>query len=302
MVVFENVLESIGNTPMIRLSKLGKGLKSEVFVKVEGGNPGGSIKDRAALFMIRDAESRGVLKPGMPIIEPTSGNTGIGLCMVGAFLGYRCIIVMPDTMSAERISLMKSFGGEIVLTPGKEGMAGSIRKAEELREQTGGFIPSQFDNHANVTSHVVTTAREILDQIPDVDYVVAGIGSAGTVTGVGMGLRKYASKAKVIGVEPASSPLITEGKFGPHKIQGIGANFVPGNLNMDYVEKVVTVTDDEAVEFARRLVREEGLFAGISSGANVCAALKLASEVEGKKIVAILPDRGDRYLSTGLFE
>lgn len=302
MAVCENVLESIGNTPMIRLGKMGKGLGSEVYVKVEGSNPGGSIKDRAALFMIRDAESKGNLKPGMPIIEPTSGNTGIGLCMIGAYLGYRCIIVMPDTMSAERISLMKSFGAEVVLTPGKDGMAGSIDKARELKEQLGGFIPSQFENPANTMSHVVTTSREILEQIPDVDYVVAGIGSAGTATGLGMGFRKYASKAKVIGVEPASSPMITEGRCGPHKIQGIGANFVPANLDLEYVEKVVTVTDDDAVEYARRLVREEGIFAGISSGAAVCAALRLASETEGKKIVAILPDRGDRYLSTGLFE
>ena len=302
MTVCENVLESIGNTPMIRLGRMAEGLKSQVFVKYEGTNPGGSIKDRAALFMIRDAESRGALKKGMTIIEPTSGNTGIGLCMIGAYLGYRCIIVMPDTMSKERISLMKAYGAEVVLTPGAEGMAGSLKKADELKEELGGFIPSQFSNPANAEAHIITTSREILEQVPDVDYVVAGIGTAGTATGIGKGLRKYASKAKVIGVEPASSPLITEKRAGPHKIQGIGANFVPDILDLDYIEKVVTVTDDDAIQYARRLVREEGILAGISSGAAVCAALRLASETEGRKIVAILPDRGERYLSTGIFE
>lgn len=302
MTLYENVLESIGNTPIIRLGKLGSGLKSEVFVKFEGGNPGGSIKDRAALFMIRDAEESGSLKKGMAIIEPTSGNTGIGLCMIGAYLGYRCIIVMPDTMSAERITLMKAYGAEVVLTPGAEGMSGSIKKAEELKRELGGFVPSQFSNPANTASHMVTTTREILADLPDVDYVVAGIGSAGTATGIGIGFRRYGSDAKVIGVEPASSPMITENRSGPHRIQGIGANFIPENLQLEYIHKVVTVTDEDAIEHARRLAREEGIFAGISSGAAVSAALRLASEMEGRKILAILPDRGDRYLSTGLFE
>lgn len=302
MTTYGNVLECIGHTPMIRLAKLDEGTRSQIYAKVEGLNPGGSIKDRAALFMIRDAEERGLLREGSVIIEPTSGNTGIGLSMIGAYLGYKCIIVMPDTMSAERISLMKAFGAEVVLTPGKEGMSGAIKKAEELRGELGGFIPSQFENPSNTMSHVVTTSKEILEQLPDVDYVVAGIGTAGTATGIGMGLKKYSSKAKVIGVEPASSPMITEGRSAPHKIQGIGANFVPENLNMDYIEKVMTITDDESIEMTRRLVREEGIFAGISSGAAVAAAVKLASERKGSKIVAILPDRGDRYLSTGIFE
>ena len=302
MTVCGNVLESIGNTPMIRLARMDSGLKSQVFAKYEGTNPGGSIKDRAALFMIRDAEARGALRKGMTIIEPTSGNTGIGLCMIGAYLGYRCIIVMPDTMSKERISLMKAYGAEVVLTPGAEGMAGSLKKADELKAELGGFIPSQFSNPANAEAHLITTSREILEQVPDVDYVIAGIGTGGTATGIGKGLRKYGSKAKVIGVEPASSPLITEKRAGPHKIQGIGANFVPDILDLDYVEKVVTVTDDDAIAYTKRLVREEGILAGISSGAAVSAALKLASETEGKKIVAILPDRGERYLSTGIFE
>ena len=302
MKVCESILESIGNTPMIRLGKMDAGLGSQVFAKYEGTNPGGSIKDRAALFMIRDAEARGALKKEMTIIEPTSGNTGIGLSMIGTYLGYRCIIVMPDTMSKERISLMKAYGAEVVLTPGSEGMAGSLKKADELKESLGGFIPSQFSNPANVDAHIITTAKEILEQVPDVDYVIAGIGTAGTATGIGKGLRKYGSKAKVIGVEPASSPLITQKKAGPHKIQGIGANFIPDNLDLGCIEKVVTVTDDDAIGCARRLVREEGILAGISSGAAVSAALRLASESEGKKIVAILPDRGERYLSTGIFE
>ena len=302
MRAYSDVTEAIGNTPMIRLGRLGAGLLSEIYAKVEGLNPGGSIKDRAALFMIRDAEGSGALKEGMTIIEPTSGNTGIGLAMVGAFLGYRCVIVMPDTMSAERISLMRAFGAEVVLTPGAEGMAGALKEADRLKEELGGFIPSQFSNPSNAMAHQVTTAAEILEQVPDVDYVVAGIGTGGTATGIARGLREYDSKAKVIGVEPASSPLITEGRAGPHRIQGIGANFVPDLLDISVLDSVVTVTDEDAVLYARRLAREEGIFAGISSGAAVAAAARLAEEHPGSKIVAILPDRGDRYISTGLFE
>ena len=302
MRAYSDVTEAIGNTPMIRLGRLGAGLLSEIYAKVEGLNPGGSIKDRAALFMIRDAEGSGALKEGMTIIEPTSGNTGIGLAMIGAFLGYRCVIVMPDTMSAERISLMRAFGAEVVLTPGAEGMAGALKEADRLKEELGGFIPSQFSNPSNAMAHQVTTAAEILEQVPDVDYVVAGIGTGGTATGIARGLREYDSKAKVVGVEPASSPLITEGRAGPHQIQGIGANFVPDLLDPSVLDSVVTVTDEDAVLYARRLAREEGIFAGISSGAAVAAAARLAEEHPGSKIVAILPDRGDRYISTGLFE
>ena len=302
MRAYSDVTEAIGNTPMIRLGRLGAGLPSEIYAKVEGLNPGGSIKDRAALFMIRDAEGSGALKEGMTIIEPTSGNTGIGLAMVGVFLGYRCVIVMPDTMSAERISLMRAFGAEVVLTPGAEGMAGALKEADRLKEELGGFIPSQFSNPSNAMAHQVTTAAEILEQVPDVDYVVAGIGTGGTATGIARGLREYDSEAKVVGVEPASSPLITEGRAGPHQIQGIGANFVPDLLDQSVLDSVVTVTDEDAVLYARRLAREEGVFAGISSGAAVAAAARLAEEHPGSKIVAILPDRGDRYISTGLFE
>ena len=299
---YDDILATIGKTPVIRLNRLTSGLRSEVYVKVEGKNPGGSIKDRAAMSMIEDAVANGKLKEGGVIIEPTSGNTGIGLSMVAAVRGYRAIIVMPDTMSKERISLMKAFGAEVVLTPGKEGMAGAVSRAEALEKETGGIIVGQFYNPANPLAHYVGTAKEILEDIPDVDYVVAGIGTGGTVTGIGRGLKRFSSKAKVIGVEPAESPLITEGHAGPHKIQGIGANFVPENYDSDAVEKVVTVKGDDAIETTRELARKEGILAGISSGAAVRAALDLASKEDGKKIVAILPDVGDRYLSTGIFD
>jgi len=301
-MIFDSVIQTIGDTPMIRLNSLTKGLESQVYVKTEGKNPGGSIKDRAALSMIDDAVAKGKLKEGGTIIEPTSGNTGIGLAMVSAVRGYRAIIVMPDTMSKERISLMRAYGAEVVLTPGAQGMAGAVAKAEELAQATGGIIAGQFDNPANPEAHVVGTAKEILRDLPDVDYVVAGIGTGGTASGIGKGFRIYSSKAKVIGVEPAESPLITEGSAGPHKIQGIGANFIPGNYHSDEISEVVTVKGEDAIEMARRLAREEGILAGISSGAAVKAALELASREKGKKIVAILPDVGDRYLSTGIFD
>ena len=253
---FDDILGTIGRTPVVKLNRLTDGLRSEVYVKVEGQNPGGSIKDRAALSMIDDAVANGKLKEGGTIIEPTSGNTGIGLSMVAAVRGYKAVIVMPDTMSKERISLMKAFGAEVVLTPGKEGMAGAVAKAEEIAKETGGFIAGQFYNPANPLAHYVGTAKEILEDIPDVDYVVAGIGTGGTVTGIGRGLKRFSSKAKVIGVEPAESPLITEGHAGPHKIQGIGANFVPDNYDKDVVEKVVRIKGDDAIETARRLARK----------------------------------------------
>lgn len=301
-MLFDDVLSSIGNTPLIRLNRLTEGMGSEVYVKVEGKNPAGSIKDRAALSMIEDAVARGVLEEGGTVIEPTSGNTGIGLCMVCAVRGYRAVIIMPDTMSKERISLMKAYGAEVILTPGKDGMAGAVSEAERIAEERGGIIAGQFDNPANPRAHVVGTAKEILNDLPDVDYVVAGIGTGGTATGIGEGFKLYSSNAKVVGVEPAESPLITEGRSGPHKIQGIGANFIPGNYLEEYIDRVVTVKGDDSIEMMRRLAREEGILAGISSGAAVFAALEIASKEEGKKIVAILPDVGDRYLSTGIFD
>ncbi len=299
---FDDILGTIGRTPVVKLNRLAKGLGSEVYVKVEGKNPGGSIKDRAALSMIDDAVANGRLREGGTIIEPTSGNTGIGLAMVAAVRGYKAVIVMPDTMSKERISLMKAFGADVVLTPGKEGMAGAVAKAEEIAKETGGFIAGQFYNPANPLAHYVGTAKEILEDVPDVDYVVAGIGTGGTVTGIGRGLKRFSSKAKVIGVEPAESPLITEGRAGPHKIQGIGANFIPENYDKEVIDSIVTVKGDDAIETTRLLAREEGILAGISSGAAVKAALELAKTMEGKKIIAILPDVGDRYLSTGIFD
>ena len=301
-MLFDDVLSSIGNTPLIRLNRLTEGMGSEVYVKVEGKNPAGSIKDRAALSMIEDAVARGVLEEGGTVIEPTSGNTGIGLCMVCAVRGYKAVIIMPDTMSKERISLMKAYGAEVILTPGKDGMAGAVSEAERIAEERGGIIAGQFDNPANPRAHVVGTAKEILNDLPDVDYVVAGIGTGGTATGIGEGFKLYSSNAKVVGVEPAESPLITEGRSGPHKIQGIGANFIPGNYLEEYIDRVVTVKGDDSIEMMRRLAREEGMLAGISSGAAVFAALEIASKEEGKKIVAILPDVGDRYLSTGIFD
>ena len=301
-MLFDDVLSSIGNTPLIRLNRLTEGMGSEVYVKVEGKNPAGSIKDRAALSMIEDAVARGVLEEGGTVIEPTSGNTGIGLCMVCAVRGYKAVIIMPDTMSKERISLMKAYGAEVILTPGKDGMAGAVSEAERIAEERGGIIAGQFDNPANPRAHVVGTAKEILNDLPDVDYVVAGIGTGGTATGIGEGFKLYSSNAKVVGVEPAESPLITEGRSGPHKIQGIGANFIPGNYLAEYIDGVVTVKGDDSIEMTRRLAREEGILAGISSGAAVFAALEIASKEVGKKIVAILPDVGDRYLSTGIFD
>lgn len=301
-MLFDDVLSSIGNTPLIRLNRLTEGMGSEVYVKVEGKNPAGSIKDRAALSMIEDAVARGVLEEGGTVIEPTSGNTGIGLCMVCAVRGYKAVIIMPDTMSKERISLMKAYGAEVILTPGKDGMAGAVSEAERIAEERGGIIAGQFDNPANPRAHVVGTAKEILNDLPDVDYVVVGIGTGGTATGIGEGFKLYSSNAKVVGVEPAESPLITEGRSGPHKIQGIGANFIPGNYLEEYIDRVVTVKGDDSIEMMRRLAREEGILAGISSGAAVFAALEIASKEEGKKIVAILPDVGDRYLSTGIFD
>ena len=301
-MLFDDVLSSIGNTPLIRLNRLTEGMGSEVYVKVEGKNPAGSIKDRAALSLIEDAVARGGLEDGGTVIEPTSGNTGIGLCMVCAVRGYKAVIIMPDTMSKERISLMKAYGAEVILTPGKDGMAGAVSEAERIAEERGGIIAGQFDNPANPRAHVVGTAKEILNDLPDVDYVVAGIGTGGTATGIGEGFKLYSSNAKVVGVEPAESPLITEGRSGPHKIQGIGANFIPGNYLEEYIDRVVTVKGDDSIEMMRRLAREEGILAGISSGAAVFAALEIASKEEGKKIVALLPDVGDRYLSTGIFD
>ena len=300
-MIYENVTEAIGNTPMIRLNRIAPE-GSRVYVKTERTNPGGSIKDRAALYMIDDAVARGILKEGGTIVEPTSGNTGIGLALIAAARGYKAVFVMPDTMSQERILAMRAYGAEIILSPGSEGMGGAVALAERVASERGGWIPGQFDNPMNSAAHRYGTGKEILADLPDVDYVFAGMGTGGTASGIAMALKDAGSDAKVIGIEPAESPLVTEGRAGPHKIQGIGANFIPGNFDLDVVDRVITVSGDDAIATTVMLAREEGIFAGISSGAAVYAAVKMAEAEPGKKIVAILPDGGDKYMSTGIFD
>lgn len=300
MAVYENILECIGETPIVRLGKVVPP-GSEMYVKIERGNPGGSVKDRAAASMIADAEARGVLRKGGVIVEPTSGNTGIALCMAAAAKGYRTIIVIPDTMSEERMAYMRAYGAEIVITPGAEGMRGAVERAEKIAKETGAFLPGQFDNPANTAAHRVGTGREILRDLPGVDYVFSGIGTGATATGIAQAIADAGSHAKVVGVEPAESPLLTEGKAGPHGIQGIGANFVPGCLDVGIVSEVVKVATRDAEIMAVRLAREEGIFAGISSGAAVAAMVEFNKANKGKKLLAILPDGGEKYLSTGIY-
>ena len=301
MTLYSSITETIGDTPLVRLNRMNPP-GTEVYVKVERGNPAGSIKDRVALSMINDAVARGALKEGGTVIEPTSGNTGIAVAMIAAARGYRAIIVMPDTMSRERISLMRAYGAEVVLSPGAQGMQGAVDRADEIAKETGGFICGQFDNPANTAAHRVGTGPEILRDLPDVDYVFAGIGTGGTASGIAMAFRDAGSKARVVGVEPAESPLLTQGKAGPHKIQGIGANFVPGNYHSEAIDSVETVTGDDAVATAVELARKEGIFAGISSGANVFAALRKVREEPSARVVAILPDGGDKYMSLDIFD
>ena len=301
--IYTSLDQLIGGTPLLRLEL--PGLKARLLVKLEGLNPGGSVKDRAALAMITDAEEKGLLPPGGTIIEPTSGNTGIGLAAVAAAKGYRTIIVMPDTMSVERRLLMEAYGAKVVLTPGAEGMSGAVENAKALaRETPGSFLPLQFDNPANAQAHYTATGPEIwADTDGAVDIFVAGVGTGGTVTGVGRFLKERKPDVCIVAVEPADSPLLSQGKAGPHGIQGIGANFVPAVLDPSVIDRVVTVTTQEAYAAARLLGSQVGILAGISSGAALHAALELASREEnaGKTIVALLPDSGERYLSTGLF-
>ncbi|MBQ2854541.1 MAG: cysteine synthase A [Oscillospiraceae bacterium] len=302
-----SVSQLIGGTPLLELCNIEKkdGLSVRLLAKVEGMNPAGSAKDRVGLAMIEDAENRGLLQPGSTIIEPTSGNTGIGLCCVAAARGYRCIIVMPDSMSIERQKLMTAFGAELVLTPGAEGMSGAIAKAEALKAQIpGAIIAGQFVNPANPDAHYRTTGPEIwADTDGGVDIFVAGIGTGGTITGTGRYLKEKNPSVQIIGMEPADSPLLTKGTAGPHGIQGIGANFVPEILDMSVVDEVVTCPLEGAYACGRRLGREEGILAGISSGGALWAALEIAKrpENQGKTIVVLLPDSGERYLSTAMF-
>lgn len=297
MAVYDNILECIGDTPIVRLGKISR----SVYVKIEKANPGGSIKDRAAVSMIADAEAEGLLKPGGTIIEPTSGNTGIALCMAAAAKGYKTVIVIPDTMSEERLAYMRAFGAEIVLTPGDGGMQGAVDKAAELAKKRNAFVPGQFSNPFNPAAHRTGTGKEILRDIPDLDYVFAGIGTGGTATGIAQCFTDAGAKAKVIGVEPVESPLLSEGKAGLHGIQGIGANFIPECLDTELLHDIVTVSTENAERMAVRLAREEGIFAGISSGAAVFAAVEFSKDNKGKKILAILPDGGEKYLSTGIY-
>ena len=305
IMIHRNITELIGRTPLVEISGL-EGQKARIAVKVESFNPGGSVKDRIALSMIEDAEARGVLAPGATIIEPTSGNTGVGLAWIGRVKGYRVILTMPETMSRERRSLLKAYGAELVLTPGTEGMKGAIRKAEELRAATpGAIILGQFVNPANPVAHEKYTGEEIWnDTEGQVDIFIAGAGTGGTVSGTGRALKRHKPEVRIIAVEPAGSPVLTEGHAGPHKIQGIGAGFVPDTLDRSVVDEVLTVADEAAFEGMRLLSRREGILAGISSGAAFSAALEVARREEnaGKLVVALLPDTGERYLSTGLFE
>ena len=306
--IYTSAAQLIGRTPLLRLCNMEKkdGLQVRLLVKLESRNPAGSAKDRVALSMIEEAEKSGILTPGATIIEPTSGNTGIGLCSVAAARGYKCIIVMPDSMSMERRLLMTAFGGRLVLTPGSEGMTGAIAKAEELaKEIPGSWIAGQFDNPANPQAHYHTTGPEIWEDTDgEVDIFVAGIGTGGTISGTGKYLKEQNPNIQIVGVEPADSPLLTEGRSGAHGIQGIGANFVPNILNRDIIDEVIPVKTEDAYAAGRRMGREEGILVGISSGAALHAALEIAARPEnaGKTIVVLLPDSGDRYLTTPMYQ
>ncbi|MFC5406849.1 cysteine synthase A [Cohnella soli] len=306
--IVQNVTQLIGDTPLVRLNRIVPEGSAEIYVKLEYQNPGSSVKDRIAISMIEEAEKQGVIKPGVStIVEPTSGNTGIGLAMVAAAKGYRAILVMPETMSLERRNLLRAYGAELVLTPGSEGMNGAVRKAEEIvQENPDYFLPQQFKNKANVKIHRETTGPEIVEAINSLDgkldAFVAGIGTGGTISGAGEVLKENFPGIRIVAVEPAASPLLSGGGPGPHKIQGIGANFIPEILNRDVYDQIVTIENDEAFETARTVAKKEGLLVGISSGAAIFAALKVAKELgAGKRVIAVVPSNGERYLSTPLF-
>ncbi|MFW2107177.1 cysteine synthase A [Bacillus spizizenii] len=303
--VANSITELIGNTPIVKLNRLADENSADVYLKLEYMNPGSSVKDRIGLAMIEAAEKEGELKAGDTIIEPTSGNTGIGLAMVAAAKGLKAILVMPDTMSMERRNLLRAYGAELVLTPGAEGMKGAIKKAEELAEQHGYFVPQQFNNPSNPEIHRQTTGKEIVEQFGDdqLDAFVAGIGTGGTITGAGEVLKEAYPSIKIYAVEPSDSPVLSGGKPGPHKIQGIGAGFVPDILNTEVYDEIFPVKNEEAFEYARRAAREEGILGGISSGAAIYAALQVAKKLgKGKKVLAIIPSNGERYLSTPLYQ
>lgn len=304
MKVANNVSELIGETPIVRLNHATDENSAEIYLKLEFMNPGSSVKDRIALAMIEAAEKEGILKPGDTIIEPTSGNTGIGLAMVAVAKGYKLVVSMPDTMSQERRNLLRAFGAELVLTPGADGMKGAIEKAEELKEKHGYFMPQQFNNEANPKVHEQTTGKEIVKQMKKgLDAFVAGIGTGGTITGAGKVLKKHFKDIKIYAVEPEDSPVLSGGLPGPHKIQGIGAGFVPKVLDTDVYDGIIQISNDEAFEAARNVAQLDGILGGISAGAAIAAAQKVAKQLgKGKKVLAVLPDNGERYLSTPLFQ
>lgn len=299
-----NIVELIGDTPVVKLNKVVEEGSADVYVKLEYQNPGSSVKDRIGLAMIEAAEKEGKIKPGDTIIEPTSGNTGIGLAMVAAAKGYKAVFVMPDTMSSERRALLKAYGAELVLTPGAEGMKGAIKKAKELKEEKGYFEPQQFENPANPKIHELTTGPELVEQFEGVqiDAFLAGVGTGGTLSGAGKVLKEKYPNIQVVAIEPEASPILSGGSPGPHKLQGLGAGFVPDTLNTDVYDDIIKVGNEEAMEMSRKVAKEEGILGGISSGAAIVAALKKAKELgEGKTVVTVLPSNGERYLSTPLY-
>lgn len=304
MRVAQSVSELIGKTPIVKLNRIVESDSADIYLKLEFMNPGSSVKDRIALAMIEDAEKKGLLKEGDTIIEPTSGNTGIGLAMVAAAKGYNAILVMPETMSIERRNLLRAYGAELVLTPGPEGMGGAIRKATELAKEHGYFIPQQFQNQSNPQIHRLTTGPEIVEQMGDqLDAFIAGIGTGGTITGAGEVLKEAYEGIKIYAVEPADSPVLSGGKPGPHKIQGIGAGFVPDTLDVEVYDEIIQVKTEQAFEYARRVAKEEGILVGISSGAVIYAATEVAKKLgKGKKVLVIIPSNGERYLSTPLYQ
>ncbi len=302
-MLVNSALELIGNTPILKINKMVGENSGDVFVKLEKFNPGSSIKDRAALGMIEQAERDGILKADSVIVEPTSGNTGIGIALVGRLKGYKVVIVMPETMSKERRDMIKAYGAELILTEGKKGMKGAIEKAEELVKEKGYFMPQQFENKANAQKHYETTAEEILKDIPDIDVFIAGVGSGGTIVGVGRKLKELKPDIKVVAVEPEKSPVLAGGNPGAHKIQGIGAGFIPELYSADDVDEIFEVSDEDSYKVARNFASEEGVLIGISSGAALYAGMEIAKKLgKGKKIVVIAPDGGEKYFSSGLYD
>ena len=301
-MIYNGALDLIGKTPIIKVNNMVDKDCAEVYVKLEKFNPGGSIKDRAALGMVEEAEKQGLLKEGYTIVEPTSGNTGIGLAFIGRLKGYKVIIVMPETMSKERRDLIKAYGAELILTEGNKGMQGAIEKALEYKDKEGYFIPQQFENEANTKKHYETTAEEIYEDLSDLDYVVAGVGTGGTIVGVAKKLKEKNKNIKAIAIEPKTSAVIEGGKPGPHNIQGIGAGFIPSIYDGSVIDEVMAVSDEDSIKTAKKFVEKEGVLLGISSGAAIYAAIEIAKKIgKGKKVLAIAPDGGEKYISMGIY-